>query len=80
MPDAWQYYSMQLEKFHARDHKATGLCPFHDDHNPSLEVKLHSGSFRCYSCGANGRGIVDFQMQRYGQDFVTAAKTLGAWG
>lgn len=34
------------------------LCPFHDDHTPSLNVhvgyKITPGSFHCFSCGAKG--------------------------
>ena len=31
-------------------HKA--LCPFHDDHTPSMTFK--GSKFRCWSCGASG--------------------------
>ncbi len=33
-----------------RMHKA--LCPFHDDHTPSMTFK--GSKFRCWSCGASG--------------------------
>ena len=36
-----------------------GLCPFHDDHNPSLRVTSSKGLFRCMSCGATGN-VVQF--------------------
>jgi hypothetical protein len=29
------------------------LCPFHDDHNPSLQI-YSDGHFHCFSCGAHG--------------------------
>ncbi len=32
----------------------TGLCPFHDDKNPSFTVNDQTGSYRCWSCGAKG--------------------------
>ncbi len=35
------------------------LCPFHDDHNPSLELNPERQSFKCWSCGAGG-DIFDF--------------------
>jgi DNA primase len=31
-----------------------GLCPFHDDHNPSLAVYPNRSSFRCYGCQIRG--------------------------
>jgi CHC2-type zinc finger protein/DNA primase-like protein len=34
-----------------------GLCPFHDDHNPSMRVSQGKGLFHCMSCGAAGNAI-----------------------
>ena len=31
-----------------------GLCPFHDDKNPSLAVYPQTGTFRCYGCQKYG--------------------------
>jgi len=31
-----------------------GLCPFHDDHNPSFRVDPHWQNYRCWSCGKYG--------------------------
>lgn len=31
-----------------------GLCPFHDDRNPSLSVNPESGLWRCFGCGESG--------------------------
>jgi DNA primase len=39
--------------------KFKALCPFHDDHNPSLELNPERQSFKCWSCGAGG-DIFDF--------------------
>lgn len=38
-----------------REYKA--LCPFHDDHNPSMAVVPHKGLFHCFVCGAGGDAI-----------------------
>lgn len=35
-----------------RDYR--GLCPFHDDRNPSLNVYPERQSYRCWSCDAGG--------------------------
>jgi len=59
---------------------AKATCVFHHpDRHPSLSVNLATGGFRCFSCGAKGGDVIDFVMQRDGVDFVTAAKSLGAW-
>ena len=29
-----------------------GLCPFHDDHNPSLSVNPSTNLWQCFGCGA----------------------------
>jgi len=34
--------------------RATCLCPFHDDRNPSLSIDGSRGIFKCFSCGAGG--------------------------
>jgi len=31
-----------------------GLCPFHDDHNPSFQVNPDRQSYRCWVCGEGG--------------------------
>ena len=34
-----------------------GLCPFHDDHHPSLNVTPSTRLWRCTSCNATGNVI-----------------------
>lgn len=31
-----------------------GVCPFHDDNNPSMSVSQAKQMYRCFSCGATG--------------------------
>ncbi|MCD7935622.1 MAG: CHC2 zinc finger domain-containing protein [Tannerellaceae bacterium] len=38
-----------------------GLCPFHDDHHPSLQVSSSRQSYICYACGAKGDVIAFVQ-------------------
>jgi DNA primase len=52
-----------------------GLCPFHDDHNPSFDVDPERQSYRCWSCNAKG-DIFDFVMNRERVDFRIALETL----
>ncbi|QEH33024.1 DNA primase [Aquisphaera giovannonii] len=55
--------------------KYKALCPFHDDHNPSLEVNPERQSFKCWSCGAGG-DVFDFVMNRDHVDFPEALRML----
>jgi len=51
------------------------LCPFHDDHNPSLEVNPERQSFKCWSCGVGG-DIFDFVKNKEHVDFPEALRML----
>lgn len=31
-----------------------GVCPFHDDHSPSMSVSSEKQIYKCFSCGASG--------------------------
>lgn len=31
-----------------------GVCPFHDDHSPSMSVSKEKQVYKCFSCGASG--------------------------
>jgi len=42
-----------------------GLCPFHDDHHPSLRVTPGKGLFRCPSCKATGN-VIQFVARKEG--------------
>jgi len=37
-----------------KEDKRPVLCPFHDDHNPSLSLDYKTGKFYCHACGAEG--------------------------
>lgn len=58
---------------HVVRHKS--LCPFHDDHRPSLTFHARSNTFRCFSCGAQG-GPIDLVMRRLGMSFPEACRWL----
>ena len=51
------------------------LCPFHDDHNPSMHVDEEKGLFHCFSCGAGG-DILGFYMRYNGLTFPEAVSDL----
>ena len=54
-----------------KHHKA--LCPFHNDHTPSMTFKGHK--FKCWSCGESGDSI-SFVMKVLGKDFLDACRWL----
>ena len=54
-------------------HKA--LCPFHNDHEPSLSFKVSKNTYRCFVCGASG-GPIDLVMKFLGKDFLDACRWL----
>ena len=57
--------------FTVRQHKA--LCPFHDDHSPSMTFKKNK--FRCWSCGENG-DTISLVEKVLGKDFLDACHWL----
>jgi DNA primase len=60
---------------HRTGSKFKALCPFHDDHNPSLELNPERQSYKCWSCGAGG-DVFDF-VQAYDRvDFPEALRML----
>lgn len=52
-----------------------GLCPFHDDHKPSMSVVPHKQIFCCFSCGAAGN-VFDFVMRYHSMEFREALQYL----
>jgi DNA primase len=51
------------------------LCPFHDDHNPSLELNPERQSYKCWSCGAGG-DVFDFVKNIEHVEFPEALRML----
>ncbi len=53
-----------------------GVCPFHNDTNPSLSVSREKQIYKCFSCGASGN-VYTFLMDYDHIDFPTALSILG---
>ena len=51
------------------------LCPWHNDHNPSLEVNPERQSFKCWVCGVGG-DVFDFVMKIERVEFPEAFRML----
>lgn len=79
LPSPGEYYRNQGLKLIGGSEWKSTICPFHDDKNPSLRLKLDSGCFRCMACGVHGGDVLSFHMQRYGLNFIDATRELGAW-
>ncbi|MGH8020362.1 MAG: CHC2 zinc finger domain-containing protein [Opitutaceae bacterium] len=56
-------------------HDLVGLCPFHDDKNPSLHVTPAKGLWRCVSCNATGN-VIQFVQKFDGVSFRHAYELL----
>lgn len=60
-----------------RGREHVGVCPFHDDHAPSLAVVTHKGNafYKCHACGAGGDAF-DFVMNYHKMEFGEALRHL----
>lgn len=52
-----------------------GLCPFHDDHHPSLSINPVSGKYFCHACNTKG-SIFDLYGKIHGLDFKGSIQDL----
>jgi len=52
-----------------------GLCPFHDDHKPSMSVSPAKQIYKCFACGAGG-GAAKFLMDYEKLAFPQAVRQL----
>ena len=52
-----------------------GLCPFHDDHSPSMTVSTSKNIFKCFVCGAGG-DAVSFVMKHENYSYPEALRYL----
>ncbi|RUL88829.1 DNA primase [Tautonia sociabilis] len=60
---------------HRAGSKFKALCPFHDDHNPSLEINPERQTYKCWSCGAGG-DLFDFVKDYERVEFPEALRML----
>ncbi len=54
-----------------------GLCPFHDDHAPSLSIDPAQNLWHCFGCQQGG-GVIDWVMKAEGVSFRHAVELLRA--
>lgn len=78
LPDPMMYFEAEGLTPQGRGKWRTTRCDFHDG-SDSMRINVESGAWVCMACGVKGGDVLAYCMQRHGADFVTTAKTLGAW-
>lgn len=63
-------------KLERRGKNYFGLCPFHDDTDPSMSVNPEKNIFKCFSCGVGG-GPIKFYQEINHTTFFEAVRALG---
>lgn len=56
------------------------VCPFHDDHSPSMSISREKQIFRCFVCGATGNVITfvkDYEKVSFGEAVEILGKNAG---
>src|SRR3989338_6335833 len=59
---------------HGRD--LLGLCPFHDDHAPSLVITPENNLWHCLGACDKGGSVIDWVMRAEGVSFTHAVELL----
>ncbi len=54
-----------------------GLCPFHHDRSPSMNVTPQMGIYKCFACGAGG-DVLKFVQEYEKLDFIDALRAVAA--
>lgn len=79
LPDPSSYFESEGLKLTGRGKWRTTECRFHGG-SDSMRINVQSGGFLCMAgCGAKGGDALAYRMAAHGEDFVTAARALGAW-
>ncbi|MEN6383671.1 MAG: DNA primase [Phycisphaerales bacterium] len=62
-------------KLTRKGREMVGLCPFHDDHKPSMNVHPDKQIFKCFACSSGG-DVIKFVQMREGLTFMRAVERL----
>ena len=57
-----------------------GICPFHDDHNPSMSVSPERKMYKCFVCGAGGdvfNFVQNYEKISYNEAVQKVASKIG---
>jgi len=72
--DFYKKFLKQLEDSNASN-LYVGLCPFHNDHSPSLKIDKESGVWRCWVDGIGG-DMIDFVERFFGYSYIQAMEYI----
>jgi CHC2 zinc finger len=78
LPDPLPFFEAEGVPLTGPGRWKTGPCHFHGG-SDSLRVNTQSGGWCCMNCDAKGGDALAYAMQRYGLEFVQAARMLGAY-
>jgi DNA primase len=73
LPDLVQSYGVELKK---KGKDLIGLCPFHDDHSPSLVVSPDKNLWHCMGACQEGGSVIDWVMKSEGVSLRHALEIL----
>lgn len=68
-------YGVKLTKDGSKPGQWKALCPFHDDHKPSMKVNTERKIYNCFACDASGN-VLDFVAQMDDLELRPAAKKV----
>ncbi|WP_436644548.1 CHC2 zinc finger domain-containing protein [Microbaculum sp. FT89] len=72
------HYGIALEKDGTKAGQFKAICPFHEDHKPSLKINTERNLYNCFPCDAGGN-ILEFVKAMEGSDNLRdAAITLAS--
>lgn len=79
LPDPLSYFESIGLVLEGRGKWRTAPCVFHGGRD-SMRVNVETGAFVCMAgCGARGGDVLAYHRAVTGDDFVAAARALGAW-
>lgn len=55
-----------------------GICPFHEDHNPSFSINREKQYCHCFGCNFSG-DVIKFAQRFFGLSFKDTLKFLCEW-
>jgi DNA primase len=73
LPDLVQAYGVELKK---KGKELIGLCPFHDDHSPSLVISPDKNLWHCMGACQEGGSVIDWVMKSEGVSLRHALEIL----
>ena len=56
------------------------VCPFHDDHSPSMSISKDKQIYKCFSCGASGNVftfVQNYENVSFGEAVASVASKIG---